>query len=144
MYKAYRPFTPSIHNVSSVIYGPMYTPNVLHEVYVLYRAYAQRTKRTGLVHQVYTMYHRLYMVQCIHQIVHTKYTPCTGRLHDVYPMYKAYRPFTLSIHNVSSVIYGPMYTPNCAHKVYALYNFVHEVYDLYRPFTPRIPNVQSV
>lgn len=50
--------------------------------------------------------------RCIHEIVHTKYTPCTGRLHDVYPMYKTYRPFTLSIHNVSSVIYGPMYTPN--------------------------------
>ena len=35
-YKAYR---PSIPNVSSVKYGPMYALNFLGEVYDLYRAY---------------------------------------------------------------------------------------------------------
>ena len=50
-------------------------------------------------------------------------------------MYKAYQVYTMyKAYNVSSVIYGPMYTPN----------FVHEVYDMYRPFTPSINNVQSV
>ena len=86
MYKAHRPFTPSIHNVSSVIYGPMYTPNFVHEVYDLYSG----------VHGLYALY--------------VRHTPCTGRIlrvhnvssviycpmytpnfvHEVYDLYRAH------------------------------------------------------
>ena len=38
-YTAYSPCTPSISYVSSVIYGLMYAPNLVHEVYDLYLAY---------------------------------------------------------------------------------------------------------
>jgi hypothetical protein len=36
MYKVYRKCKPSTFNVSPVIYGPMYTPNIVHEVNALY------------------------------------------------------------------------------------------------------------
>ena len=66
-YKEYSPCTPSIPYVSSVIYGLMYAPNLVHEVYDLvygvwpffneaydlHRTYGWRTKSLVRVHQVY-------------------------------------------------------------------------------------------
>ena len=69
------------------------------------------------------MYHRWYMVLCMHQIWYNKYTTCTGRManvqwsirpaQDVWLTYKAYSPCTPSIPYVSTVIYG--YTGRILH-----------------------------
>ena len=68
-FKTYSPCSPIIPYVSSVIYGLMYAPNLVHEIYDLYRTYGWRTQRISRVHQVYPMYHRRYMVKCVRSIL---------------------------------------------------------------------------
>jgi len=98
----------------------MYTPNFVHEVYNLYRVYAQRTKLIGRVHQPSitnvspVIYGPMYTPNFVQEVynLYRAYVQLTKRIGRVYSRYKAYRPCTPSIPYVSPVIYGPMYTPN--------------------------------
>ena len=111
-----------------MIYGLRYAPNLVHDVYDQYMTYDWRTQHIVRVHQAYPMYHRWYMVLCMHQIWYTKYATCTGRManvqwsirpaQDVWLTYKAYSPCTPSIPYVSSVIYG--YTGRILHCTLAI------------------------
>jgi len=70
----------------------MYTPNFVHEVYDLYWANAQSTKRIGRVHQVYSRY--------------KVYRPCTLSIPFVrwaYALYRSYTSCTGRMLNVQSV-----------------------------------------
>ena len=95
--------TPSIRPVP----GVWLTYN---EVYDLYRMYGWRIQRIRRVHQVCSMYHRWYMVLCMHQIWYTKYTTCTwlmanvqwsttctGRMADVHSIKSVYTKYTICI-----------------------------------------------
>ena len=105
-YTAYSQCSPSLPYVSSVIYGLMCAPNLVHEVYDLHRTYGRRTQHIVSVHQVQPIYHR-----CLWSNVCTKF----GRsirsgvwrianvqwsirpAQDVWLTYKEYSPCTPSI-----------------------------------------------
>ena len=135
-YTAYKPCTPSIPYVSSVIYGLMYAPNFEHEVYDLaygvwltfnkaydlHRTYGWRTKRLVRVHQVYPIYHRN---------VCTKFgtrslRPVSGvwlTYNDVYDVYRTYGLRTQRIvraHQVNSIVW---LTYNGVYNLYRTYGW---------------------